>query len=321
MNPALLYQLAWIIELGSLSRAAKQLGVTQPTLTRNVRILEDRVGSPVLRRGRYGVTPTEIGVRLAEQGRIIGETMALADTTVEQWKSGLSGELRIGVGPFLAMSMMPVFFVRAAEQKWPYAMRIITATAARLIERLNEDELDIAVVPSQINLHQEKLSQEEVLDDELSLFVGRRSPYFNRRDTISLEELRDCVWIDVGTMSRISGSLDDVLRGIGISDYIPMFSFSGDMVMPLELLKSTNTITVAARRLIRFKYPDTELRELQVDATFPRRNIAIWVANSNRERPEIVHFSKQLKAYFKEVERDPRLAEVVVGAPDAASRR
>ena len=44
MDPRLLIQLAVAIDLGSINRAAKRLNVTQPTLSRGIKIIEDRVG-------------------------------------------------------------------------------------------------------------------------------------------------------------------------------------------------------------------------------------------------------------------------------------
>ena len=50
--------LAEISDLGSLSRAAEKLNVTQPTLTRAVQVIEAQVGGKVLTRERHGVRPT-----------------------------------------------------------------------------------------------------------------------------------------------------------------------------------------------------------------------------------------------------------------------
>ncbi|MAI17018.1 MAG: hypothetical protein CMP94_06540, partial [Gammaproteobacteria bacterium] len=54
-------QLATIIELGSVTRTAERLNLTQPTLSRTLWIIEDKVGGAVLRRDRYGVTRTDKG--------------------------------------------------------------------------------------------------------------------------------------------------------------------------------------------------------------------------------------------------------------------
>ena len=57
MDPKLLTQLAIIVELGSVTKAARKLNVTQPTLSRSIKIMEDRVGGPLLRRERCYALP------------------------------------------------------------------------------------------------------------------------------------------------------------------------------------------------------------------------------------------------------------------------
>ena len=101
MEPRYLRQLAEIIDLGSLSLAAKSLNVTQPTLSRNIKSLEALIGAPVLQRGRYGVTPTAIGAALAREGRSIRDALRQADLDLGHWKGGLAGRLKIGVGTML----------------------------------------------------------------------------------------------------------------------------------------------------------------------------------------------------------------------------
>ena len=60
IDPRHLMQLTAIVNAGSYSEAAKRMGLTQPALSRNMRILEKTVGARVLERGRNGVTPTEV---------------------------------------------------------------------------------------------------------------------------------------------------------------------------------------------------------------------------------------------------------------------
>ena len=106
MDPKHLIQLAIVAELGSVTKAARKLNITQPTLSRTIKVIEDRVGGAVLRRGRHGVTTTDIGQRLAEEGRHIMRRTHEAESAVQEWKEGMSGTLRIGVGPMLAVTIM-----------------------------------------------------------------------------------------------------------------------------------------------------------------------------------------------------------------------
>ena len=56
MNPQHLYYLQAIVEQGSMAKAAERLRVTQPTLSRIVKTLEEQAGAPLLHRERYGVS-------------------------------------------------------------------------------------------------------------------------------------------------------------------------------------------------------------------------------------------------------------------------
>ncbi len=298
MDPRLLHQLATVIELGSLSRAAQRLNVTQPTLTRNIRIIEDRVGSPVLRRGRYGVTPTEIGQRLAEQGHAVGDLMNAADMAVDLWKSGLSGELRVGIGPMLAVTAMPSFFETALGTTWPYALRVTTATAGRLVDRLNRQELDVALAPSRLNLHQERLHQEIVYEDRMAVFAGPKSPLSRQTAPITHRQLEQAQWISTGASSGIHGTSRDVLENLGLPATTPRLTFTGDVFMALHLVRTTDVLIILPENLARLLPDLGGAVKLDLDVSMPNRHIALWVTNANRDRPDIAHFAARVRAHF-----------------------
>ena len=98
--------------------------MTQPTLSRSIKIMEDRVGGPLLRRERFGVSPTEIGRRLAEEGRRILQRTETAQTMINEWKHGLAGELRVGVGPMLAATLMGEFFAGLMNEPPGYSLKL-----------------------------------------------------------------------------------------------------------------------------------------------------------------------------------------------------
>ena len=62
-------QLLALGEQGSFARAARQLGITQPALSRSVQALEARIGARLFDRGREGVIPTDVGRLLLDLAR------------------------------------------------------------------------------------------------------------------------------------------------------------------------------------------------------------------------------------------------------------
>lgn len=290
--------LAEIVDLGSMSRAAKKLNVTQPTLTRAVQVIEDHVGGAVLHREPHGVKPTQIGEQLVNAGRKILANRLHAEDVVDLWKLGLERELRIGVGPMLAMSIMGNFFAGFVNSPPRFAVRVVSATASRLIERLNLNELDVVLAPEQINLYQDDLIQDRVMMDELAIFAGKHHPLVTKSRPITLDQLADSPWISVGTLSGIFGSNKEVLTHLGMRTVSSTISFTGDINMAIDILVETNALCILPSRLADHAQSMKNIRRLNVQANFPKRNITFWTRRKDRDRPDIVAFRKALIDYI-----------------------
>lgn len=90
-----------VYEHGSLSAAARALGLSQPALTRSLQRLEQRAGAPLFERHTRSLRPTELARTLHRQvSRVLDETAGL-DRLVEAFHDGRSGLVRIGCGPFV----------------------------------------------------------------------------------------------------------------------------------------------------------------------------------------------------------------------------
>ena len=84
-----------VVDLGSFSKAAADLGVGQPTATKGVAGLEKRLGSRLLHRSTHGVTPTEIGALYYAKCKLIAHHMDEAQTVGTLLQSQVQGALRI----------------------------------------------------------------------------------------------------------------------------------------------------------------------------------------------------------------------------------
>ena len=67
IDPRHLLQFHEIIRTGSFTKAAVTLGLTQPALTRNMKLMEGRLGFEIMIRSRQGVIPTALGARVLEE--------------------------------------------------------------------------------------------------------------------------------------------------------------------------------------------------------------------------------------------------------------
>jgi DNA-binding transcriptional LysR family regulator len=85
-----------VVEAGSFSKAATDLGITQPTATKAVATLEKRLGARLLNRDTRGISPTEIGLLFYEKCKVIQREIEEADSLPKLLQSQVSGVLRVG---------------------------------------------------------------------------------------------------------------------------------------------------------------------------------------------------------------------------------
>jgi DNA-binding transcriptional LysR family regulator len=84
-----------VVETGSFSRAAVELGITQPTATKAVAAMEQRLGARLLHRSSRGVTPTEVGAIYYDKCKRIAHEIDEADNLATLLQSRVGGTLRI----------------------------------------------------------------------------------------------------------------------------------------------------------------------------------------------------------------------------------
>ncbi len=84
-----------VVETGSFSKAAGELGITQPTATKAVAAMEARLGARLLHRSTRGVTPTEVGALYYEKCKAIARDIEEADNLAALLQSQVGGTLRI----------------------------------------------------------------------------------------------------------------------------------------------------------------------------------------------------------------------------------
>jgi DNA-binding transcriptional LysR family regulator len=85
-----------VVDLGSFSKAAADLGVGQPAATKMVATLENKLGSRLLHRSTHGVSPTEVGLLYYEKCKLILHHVEEAESVAALMQSQVQGGLRIG---------------------------------------------------------------------------------------------------------------------------------------------------------------------------------------------------------------------------------
>lgn len=135
-----------VAESGSFTRAAQVLGVAQPALSRQVRLLEVELRQNLLKRNGRGATPTQAGQVLLEHGRGILHQVERAREELARVRGGLTGRVALGLPPSVAR-VLTVPLTRAFRQQMPEAqLSISEGLSSAMQENLHNGRLDIAVL-------------------------------------------------------------------------------------------------------------------------------------------------------------------------------
>src|SRR5690606_6587044 len=105
-----LVQLEYIIAVDtyrSFVAAAEKCFVTQPTLSMQIQKLEESIGARIFDRSKQPIVPTEVGVEIIRQARVVLTESRKIRELVQLKKGELAGELRIGIIPTVAPYLLP----------------------------------------------------------------------------------------------------------------------------------------------------------------------------------------------------------------------
>ncbi|MGH8319584.1 MAG: LysR substrate-binding domain-containing protein [Steroidobacteraceae bacterium] len=133
-----------IADAAVMSRAAKQVGRTQAALSQQIKKLEGTVQQPLMIRNGRGVTLTIHGERLLAHAQKILRTHdeAVAEIT----GVSLSGRVRFGCPDDYARVFLPGLLQSFARQHPQVFIEVVCASSPRLLERMKEQALDIAII-------------------------------------------------------------------------------------------------------------------------------------------------------------------------------
>ena len=173
---------------GNVTRAARQLHITQPALSRQLAELEREVGCELLVREPRGVTLTEAGMLLRKRA---DEIVTLTDRTERELRSpaaAVEGDVWVGGGESRAMALVARVATQLGQEHPGIRFRIHSGNGTDVVERVEKGLLDFGVIFGEDpgNRHESlRLSHE----DRWGVLMRQDHP-LAVRDCLTLEELR-----------------------------------------------------------------------------------------------------------------------------------
>jgi LysR family transcriptional regulator, regulatory protein for tcuABC len=133
-----------VAELGSMGRAAAELGVVTSALSQQISRLEGELATRLLQRSKSGVVPTDAGLAFLRQAQLMLRHAEAAVQAARQ--SRLSGQVSIGLAPTTA-SVLGLPLIEAMRARYPEVrLHLVEALSGHLAQMLNARQIDLAVL-------------------------------------------------------------------------------------------------------------------------------------------------------------------------------
>lgn len=196
----LTYVLAFhrVAAAGSFTRAARMSGVSQPTLSAQVRDLERIVGVSLFHREGRQIRLTSAGDRLFQSTTRLSDAIDEVEHALSEPRSGARGSLRISADS--AIHVIPVLAeLKRSTPGLKFSIRI--DNSHEVTAHVLNNEADVGVMARPVS--DPRLASSKIREDRLVLLVGRRDPWFERK-RVQLADLagRDLVVREKGSITR-----------------------------------------------------------------------------------------------------------------------
>jgi LysR family transcriptional regulator, hydrogen peroxide-inducible genes activator len=179
-----------IADTGSFTRAARQTHVSQPSLSQQIRKLEDELGARLIDRLGRTVQLTELGRSFLPRARAVLRDLEAARSDVVERKASVSGALSVGVIPTIAPYFLPPLLATFSRKFPEVRVTVMEEITPLLLEKLRGGTMDVAIaaLPLPARAHDFQLFPLRV--EKLFAALPKQHSLAKRR-TVSLGELQD----------------------------------------------------------------------------------------------------------------------------------
>jgi len=263
-----------VADHGGFTRAAEALHVSQPTLSQQIRQLEDSLGVNLFDRTSRTVKPTDAGLAYIESARRVLIELEAGKRAVHDVKDLSRGRLRLAMTPtFIAYLVGPL--VRDFSARYPNIhLELFELSMDDIEAGLADDSLDVAIAFTAVT-HAE-LEIIPAFTETLALMVGREHPLYGHGAPLSSEDVAQLEFALLTPDFFTRTSINDYFRRERITPRVPIEVNSVNTL--LEVLRHTSMATILPEPIAT---QERALHRLRVHGQAPSRGAALLRRQNN----------------------------------------
>lgn len=285
------------------ARTAEQLGISQPTLSRNIANLEAALGVRLFDRGQDGVSATDFGKLLILQGQDLVKSAQALEREIKLLQGLEVGELLIGAGPYpLEISMGPTLARLMA--KYP-GLRVEVDSSAwhTLPHDVLEGRLDLAVMELSLAENEPRL-QTEKLPPHPGVFYCRGGHPLAGRRQLDFVDIFAFPYVGARLPPRLAQSFQHIIPAGNIDkatgDFVPPVTTSS-LRMAREIVLHSDAISIGVRSQIAGELADGGLAVIDFHPPWLVSNYGFVYLRNRSLSPAALAFMEEMRAVEAEI--------------------
>jgi DNA-binding transcriptional LysR family regulator len=273
-----LHILLAVAQCGNMSKAARQLSVSNPVVTKAVADLEQALGVRLLDRTPRGADLTVYGRALLDRGLAAFDELRQAVKHIEFLANPTAGEVRIACNLATSIGFVVAVIERLSRRFPRIVFNVQAGPEAEVRRALEERTVDLLIGRMFSLVVEDHLNAEILYDDPFVIAAGMRSPWVRRRK-IELAELMDEPWALPPADSPFGTVIEEAFRAAGLK--VPASTVIASAVpMRNALLASGRFLTIVPSSVLMFSGSEPAYKALPIALPIARRPIgAITLKN------------------------------------------
>lgn len=269
-----LQQLRYLVALSqemSFYKAAQKVGVTQPTLSQQIKKLEDELGEPLFERSPHHVRLTDAGKTFLGYAISAVDQLNLGKEELQKDKLQLKGVVKIAFIPTIGPYLIPKLLPRLRTKMPQVELKVYEETTSRLIENLKSGHFDLGVLALPVK---DAALVEKVLAEESFYFAVHKKSPLARQKKVTLKEVKneDLLLLQEGHCFR-----DQALEFCTRYQSSLNILFEGSSLASVMNLAASGYGSTFVPKLAKDKKYSSDLVFLEIAPTPPKRQIgAVW---------------------------------------------
>jgi len=290
--------LATVVRRGSMAKAAAELALTQPAVSKAIADMERALGVRLLERKPTGVEPTPCGEALLKCGDAVFEDVRRAMREIEYLKDPEAGEVSVGGTNPVVDGLLPAVVDRLSL-RFP---RIVVKVRQVPITQQHYDELrarklDLLVGRMPSTFAERDLLSEQLFEEPLFVVAGARNQWARRR-RIELEQLLQELWVLPGPETAVGSFIRELFRASDL-EFPPHGVTCSGLQFTRALIETGRYLGMLPASFLHFSGKGSSLKVLPVELPLKPPPVGMITARNRTLNPAAAQFVSCLHAVAK----------------------